>query len=131
MHIVINKTTRPLIFAKPIGTDLARNGAVNFESVRLLPGSNEIDDEAAKSMATSATVKTWAAKGFIEAPTPTKPDAEGLSGYDAPMAMQLISDCYDAAILDRWLDAEKRKDVRRAITARQRELVTALSKDRE
>lgn len=128
-HIVVNKTTRPLIFAKPIGVDRARAGQPNFESVRLMPGSNEIDDGAAKAMAESATVRMWSTQGFIDAPTPSKDNADGLTGYEPALSMQLVADCYDPACLDRWLDVEKRKDVRRAITARQRELTLALAKE--
>jgi hypothetical protein len=126
--IVINKTIRPLVVAKPLGTDKAQGGRMMFEGVRLLPGSNEVDAITLEAMSKSATVQSWLSKNMIELPKPAK-DGEGVSAYEPAQALQLIADCFDQVILDRWLDVEKRKDIRAAIKARQKELIKALARE--
>lgn len=127
MHIATNSTLRPLIIGKPIST---KHDVPQFDTVRLLPGANEVDADTIAAIRKSATGRHWLEKKMLAIVEPQKEsDGEGLAGFDSAQAAEFISECMDLETLDRWLDVEKRKDVKVALKARQKELTKAIDHD--
>lgn len=123
MQIAVNNTARPLIVAKP---QASRNGLTQHIAVRLMPGSNEVDDDTAKVLSDSATARHWVEKKWLTINESKKAGGEGLDGFEPSAAIVFVQDCMDVATLDRWEETEKRKDVKAAIKKRSRELQRAL-----
>ncbi len=135
--IVINKTNpaRPLVMSKPSPVTLT--GIVQSAPVVLRPGANEIDAETAKQLESSATVKEWLKRGWLEAKKPsvagkgTKGEpATGVMGFESDQAVALVQDCFDVGVLARWKECDAREDVRVAIVERVAALKAA-TKDSE
>lgn len=124
MQIAINKTVRPLVVPKAIPSTA---NVPQFEAVRLMPGSNEVDEATVKAMRESATVQFWVQKNWLELPTAKKEGGEGLEGFELEAALTFVNECMDVATLERWSDVEKRKDVKAALKKRLRDLERALS----
>lgn len=125
MQIAINKTVRPLIVAKCLPS---HNNAPNFVSVRLMPGSNEIDTQTAEALEKSATARHWISSNMLEVKAP-KSEAEGLAGFDSDAAVAFVAECMDMATLERWEETEKRREVKSAVKKRQKELEKVLNQE--
>ncbi len=127
MQIAINHTVRPLIVAKPLPS---KSNIPQYEAVRLMPGTNEIDEATVDVINGSATARHWLEKKWLELPKASKESSgEGLDGFEPSAALEFIAECMDTATLDRWSEVEKRKDVKTAIKKRQRELERALARE--
>lgn len=123
MQIANNTTNRPLI----IPVSLPSNSSVpQHQAVRLLPGTNEINDATAKALQESATARHWVEKHWLQLSTPTKTTGDGLEGFEPGAAMTFVAECMDLSTLENWEESEKRKDVKAAIKKRVKELQKAL-----
>ncbi len=124
-QVVINKTVRPLVILVPTS---ALAGQHAHTSSVLKPGANEVEDEVVAALMASDSAAIWIKHNMLEIPKPTKAGAEGLEGFDLEAASTIINGCYDMESLDSWADSDKRKEVRKAINARKKELQTAAKK---
>lgn len=126
MQIAINNTVRPLIIPVPLPS---RNNVPQHNAVRLMPGSNEVNDETVKALNESATARHWVEKRWLELAAPKKTDGEGLAGFEANAAITFVGECMDLATLESWGDTENRKEVKAAIKKRSKELQKVIDHD--
>ena len=96
-------------------------GGSGDAGVRLIPGVNEVDDEAWKKATEKPgpALKHLLDKKVLEVVGESEPTgaakpattSQDLSGYDVAKAKDIIADTFDRDTLTKWRRAEKRKEV--------------------
>lgn len=127
--IIVNKKMPPcpLVLASSQNTP---NGTINVTPIVLKPGVNEVSEAMREFIASSATAKQWVAKQWIaitDGKDPKRKDATGLGAFEEDQALDLVADCFDVALLNRFKEGEKRERVRIAMMERATVLKQALT----
>lgn len=107
----------------------SRPGRAPTDLVTLKPGANHIDVEIVEMMRKHNTVVQWIRLQYIRLPKPLKLGGFGLSNFSEPEAIEIVRETYDVDLLTRWLDTERRSDIREVMRDRRGELQRALSKE--
>ena len=79
---------------------------------RLMPGANEVEDEAWEKVKDFRAVKRRLESGEYEV---LQGKSDGIKGFTAKKAAELVKETYDMSLLEKWDSEETRPSVRKAL----------------